>query len=359
MENSQSRWFRHPVGWCNGGRDDAPRGCLARRGIIERAYLSKTSDRIRRNVVSVRGRIAAAARRSGRAEASVELVAVTKKWPAELVRPLVAAGVLDLGENYPQELWRKVESLAELEEPVRWHLIGHLQTNKARRTMPLVRMIHAVDSLKLLQLLDTLAREESKPTSICLQVNTSGEESKHGWSADKILEDADAIAACRSIPIAGLMKLRAGARTPRRPDPRSFNSARPGTRCGSARACRSPSCRWACPAISRPRSRKERPSFAWARRFLKGSRHDRSDGPCSGNSARRARSARCGAQCRPRNARRGAARRGDRAARERQGQRRHRGRARRKSWLSLISDCAHCRGDFAPEAVSRHRSRTR
>ena len=169
--------------------------------------MSNSSDRIRQNVESVRGRIAAAARRSGRAEASVELVAVTKKWPADLVRPLIAAGVLDLGENYPQELWRKVESLAELEEPVRWHLIGHLQTNKARRTMPLVRMIHAVDSLKLLQLLDTLAREESNPPSICLQVNTSGEESKHGWSADKILEDADAIAACRSIPIAGLMTI--------------------------------------------------------------------------------------------------------------------------------------------------------
>ena len=147
--------------------------------------MSNSSDRIRQNVESVRGRIAAAARRSGRAEASVELVAVTKKWPAELVRPLVAAGVLDLGENYPQELWKKAEALADLEEPVRWHLIGHLQTNKARRTLPLVRMIHAVDSLKLLQLLDTLAREESNPPAICLQVNTSGEESKHGWSAEQ------------------------------------------------------------------------------------------------------------------------------------------------------------------------------
>src|SRR5208337_4610566 len=113
------RWFRHPVGWCNGGRDDAPRGCLARRGLIERAYLSKTSDRIRQNVVSVRGRIAAAAHRSGRAEAS----------------------------------------------------------------------------LKLLQLLDTLAREVSNPPAVCLQVNTSGEESKHGWSAAEILADSDAIAA--------------------------------------------------------------------------------------------------------------------------------------------------------------------
>jgi pyridoxal phosphate enzyme (YggS family) len=169
--------------------------------------LSKVSDQIHRNVESVRGRIAAAARRSGRTEASVELVAVTKKWPVELVRPLIAAGVLDLGENYPQELWKKIESLAELERPVRWHLIGHLQTNKARRTLPLVRMIHAVDSLKLLQLLDTLAREITNPPAVCLQINTSAEESKHGWSAAGILADAAAITACRSIPIVGLMTI--------------------------------------------------------------------------------------------------------------------------------------------------------
>jgi pyridoxal phosphate enzyme (YggS family) len=175
--------------------------------MIGRQSLSQSSNRIRQNLESVRCRIVAAARRSGRAEASVALVAVTKKWPAEVVRPLVAAGVLDLGENYPQELWRKVDSLAELDQPVRWHLIGHLQTNKARRTLPLVRMIHAVDSLKLLQLLDTLAREVAHPPSVCLQVNTSGEASKHGWSADQILGDADAITVCRSIPIVGLMTI--------------------------------------------------------------------------------------------------------------------------------------------------------
>jgi PLP dependent protein len=169
--------------------------------------VTKASDQIRRNVESVRARIAAAARRSGRTDSSVRLVAVTKKWPAELVGSLVAAGVLDMGENYPQELWKRVESLADLVEPVRWHFIGHLQTNKARRTLPLVRMIHAVDSLKLLQLLDTLAREVSNPPSICLQVNTSGEASKHGWSPSGILEDADAIAVCQSIPIAGLMTI--------------------------------------------------------------------------------------------------------------------------------------------------------
>ncbi len=72
---------------------------------ISRAHPAKTSG-------SIQARIAAAERRSGRTEGSVKLVAVTKKWPAELIRPLVAAGAVDLGENYPQELWRKVEMLA-------------------------------------------------------------------------------------------------------------------------------------------------------------------------------------------------------------------------------------------------------
>src|SRR4051812_19464134 len=105
-------------------------------------------QRLRENLESVRGRIADAARRSGRPPGSVRLVAVTKRNPPELIRTLVEAGAEDLGENYPQELWGKVEVLADL--PVRWHLIGHLQGNKARKTLPMVRMVHAVDSLKLL-----------------------------------------------------------------------------------------------------------------------------------------------------------------------------------------------------------------
>jgi pyridoxal phosphate enzyme (YggS family) len=163
--------------------------------------------RIRRNLESVNSRIAEAARRSGRTPDSVTLVAVTKKWPVEAVRPLVAAGASDLGENYPQELWRKVESLSDLGAPVRWHLIGHLQGNKARRTFPLVTMIHAVDSLKLLRALDALASELTSPPSVCLQVNTSGEAAKHGWSPEEILTDALDIVACSRIPIVGLMTM--------------------------------------------------------------------------------------------------------------------------------------------------------
>jgi hypothetical protein len=134
-------------------------------------------------------------------------VAVTKKSGPEAVRQLVGCGAHELGENYPQELWRKAEALADL--TVRWHLIGHLQSNKAKRTLPLVAMIHSVDSLKLLLALDELAASSASPPGVCLQVNASGEDTKHGWSPETILADAEAIAACKSIPLVGLMTMAA------------------------------------------------------------------------------------------------------------------------------------------------------
>ncbi len=164
-------------------------------------------ERLRANLDDVRHRMAEAARRSGRSPGEVRLVAVTKRNPVELARALTALGQDVLGENYPQELWAKA---ADLNGPgVHWHLIGHLQGNKAKRTFPLVRMIHAVDSLRLLKTLDELAATVIEPPAVCLQVNTSEEDAKHGWSADEILADAEAIAACRSIPIVGLMTMAA------------------------------------------------------------------------------------------------------------------------------------------------------
>ncbi len=167
------------------------------------------AGRIRENLERVRARIAAAAVRSGRSADSVRLVAVTKRVPVEWVRPLVEAGALDLGENYPQELWSKADALADLGASVHWHLIGHLQSNKVKKTLPLVRMIHAVDSLKLLRILDDDAGSLEAPPSVCLQVNTSAEPSKHGWDPDGIRADAEAIAGCRAIPIVGLMTMAA------------------------------------------------------------------------------------------------------------------------------------------------------
>lgn len=170
---------------------------------------SMNAGRIRENLRQVEDRIAEATRRSGRAGGSVRLVAVTKRRPNDQVRALYESGARDLGENYPQELWGKVESLADLGPRVRWHLIGHLQSNKVKKTFSMVAMIHAVDSLKLLRILDEAARSMENPPSVCLQVNTSGEVNKHGWEGGSILDDAESIAACRSIPIVGLMTMAA------------------------------------------------------------------------------------------------------------------------------------------------------
>jgi PLP dependent protein len=164
-------------------------------------------DRLATNLRSVQARIARAAERAGRSSAEVTLVAVTKKCPVGWARALVGLGAEDLGENYPQELWNKAEALADL--PVRWHHIGHLQGNKAKRTLPLVRMIHGVDSFKLLLALDGLAHtlELDGRVTVCLQVNTSAEPSKHGWDPETILRNADGIADVRSVNVAGLMTM--------------------------------------------------------------------------------------------------------------------------------------------------------
>jgi PLP dependent protein len=171
-------------------------------------------QRIRENFDRVQDRIAESARRAGRPVETIRMVAVTKRSPPEWIRPLVACGAGDLGENYPQELWRKAEALTDLGDSVRWHLIGHLQANKVKKTLPMVRMIHSVDSLKLLQMLDESATSLPAPPAVCLQVNISAEVSKHGWNPDQVLVDLEEIVACRRIPIVGLMTMAALGTTP-------------------------------------------------------------------------------------------------------------------------------------------------
>ena len=158
--------------------------------------------RLAENLENVRRRIAEAASRSGRSPAEITLVAVTKRRSGREVRALAELGVREFGENYPQELWEKAAEI-----PVSWHLIGHLQGNKAKRTVPLVTMIHGVDSLKLLKTLDEIALSMPDPPSVFLQVNGSGEEAKHGWSPDSLIADAEEIASRGAIPIVGLMTM--------------------------------------------------------------------------------------------------------------------------------------------------------
>ncbi len=162
--------------------------------------MSDLTARIADNVARVRGRIADAAARSGRTENDITLVAVTKYVSADMVRPLAAAGCLDLGESRPQQLWEKAAALADL--PIRWHLVGHLQRNKVRRTLPLVAAIHSVDSPRLLTALD---EECSRPLPVLLEVNVSGESAKHGFAPETIEPLLAELAGYRNVAVRGLM----------------------------------------------------------------------------------------------------------------------------------------------------------
>jgi len=142
------------------------------------------ASRIADNIARVRQRIAAAARRSGRGAEDVTLVAVTKYVSAEETAAVVEAGCFDLGEARPQQLWTKAEALAHL--PIRWHLVGHLQRNKIRRTLPLVSLLQSVDSRRLLDALAEEAALADRQLPILLEVNISGDATKTGLDPDEL-----------------------------------------------------------------------------------------------------------------------------------------------------------------------------
>ena len=170
--------------------------------------MTNSGKRLAENLARVKDRIAAAAERSGRRPDQVKLIAVTKYVDANITRKLVEAGCLDLGESRPQELWQKAELLADLN--VNWHMIGHLQRNKVRRTLPLVSLIHSVDSVRLLQSIESLAEELSTPTEsrmveVLLEVNVSGEEAKHGFAPDACLQAIETALDMSHVRVQGLM----------------------------------------------------------------------------------------------------------------------------------------------------------
>jgi hypothetical protein len=154
-------------------------------------------------VAQIRGRIADAAARSGRAASDVTLVAVTKYVSAADVRAVVAAGCRELGESRPQQLWEKAAELADLS--IQWHLIGHLQRNKVRRTLPLVAMIHSVDSPRLLAAIDAECGGTGKFSGVLLEVNTSGETAKHGLQPGEVEPLLTELPRYRHVAVRGLM----------------------------------------------------------------------------------------------------------------------------------------------------------
>lgn len=163
--------------------------------------------RLAANLAEVRGRIAAAAARAGRCPDDVTLVAVTKYADAEAAGLLVDAGCGDLGESRPQELWAKAAALAD--RPVRWHLIGHLQRNKVERTLPHVALLHALDSVRLMEAVSAAAERAGGTQAALIEVNVSGDAAKHGFRPEEVERLCESLAAARALDVRGLMTMAA------------------------------------------------------------------------------------------------------------------------------------------------------
>ena len=156
-------------------------------------------------LTEVRARIAAAARSVGRDPSSIRLVAVSKTFPLDLVREAYAAGQRDFGENRVQEALQKIEGSADLD--IRWHLLGHLQANKAKRAASGFSVIHSVDSAELLQKVDAAAVSAATTPRLLVQVDLADEETKFGVRPPDVPAVFDAARALRAARVVGLMTL--------------------------------------------------------------------------------------------------------------------------------------------------------
>lgn len=157
-------------------------------------------DRIKSNLNGVKQRIEDAAKVSGRDSDEIALIGVTKYVDAITTRTLFEAGCENLGESRPQVLWQKSSELADC--PIRWHMIGHLQRNKVKRTISSACLIHSVDSLRLIDAIDGAAEA---PVDVLLEVNVSGESAKHGLPVNELATALKAASAKSNLKVKGLM----------------------------------------------------------------------------------------------------------------------------------------------------------
>jgi pyridoxal phosphate enzyme (YggS family) len=173
---------------------------------------------IAQNIENIRHRITDACGRAGRDPGEITLVAVTKMVESDIINEVVAAGVFDLGENYVQQICDKHTALAD--DRVRWHFIGHLQTNKVKYIADWISMVHSVDSLNLGQELSKRMMRCKRNLPVLIEVNTSGEESKFGVDVSSAPELLREVIKLPNISVEGLMTM-----APLSPDPEESRPA--------------------------------------------------------------------------------------------------------------------------------------
>jgi PLP dependent protein len=174
--------------------------------------MSDLVSSIRQNYQKTLDQIATAARTSGRSPDEVRLVVVTKSQPLEVVQAAIEAGVRVLGENYPEEAVTKIQGLA-VQSGVEWHMIGHVQSRKARLVADHFALLHSLDSLKLARRLDRFAVEGNRVLPVLLEFNIGGEGSKAGWEAsqesqwDSFLPEISDLLILPHLRVQGLMTM--------------------------------------------------------------------------------------------------------------------------------------------------------
>ncbi len=171
--------------------------------MVEKAFAFKT---LAERLANVCKRIETSAQGCNRSADEITLIAISKTHPAETLRAALSLGMTDLGENRVQEAEEKIVELGR--RAARWHLVGHLQANKARRAVALFDVIHSLDSVSLAQRLDRLCLAEGREElPVLIQIDLGGEASKTGIDASALPQLLETIAACRRLRLIGLMTL--------------------------------------------------------------------------------------------------------------------------------------------------------
>ncbi|PKK83692.1 MAG: YggS family pyridoxal phosphate-dependent enzyme [candidate division Zixibacteria bacterium HGW-Zixibacteria-1] len=161
-------------------------------------------DHIRENLEKINKNISEAARRSGRKPEEITLVAVSKTYPAEAITAAVGFGIADVGESRVQEAEPKIQSLGKI---ARWHMIGHLQTNKAKKAVAVFDFIQSVDSLKLAEEINRQAGEINRKIDCLIEINSAGESSKSGLAPEMAAELIEKAGKLENIILRGIMTI--------------------------------------------------------------------------------------------------------------------------------------------------------